>query len=104
VDDEEVSREIEPCFVDRDGRRTDVVVLACTHFPLLLDRLQRLAPWPVDWLDPAEAIARRVADLLGPADGAEAAGIATAEFTSGEPPSEALNASLRRFGLEPAEL
>ena len=42
------------------------VVLACTHYPLLLDRLVRLAPWPVDWIDPAPAIARRVADLLGP--------------------------------------
>ena len=46
--------------------RTDTVVLACTHYPLLLDRLVRLAPWPVDWIDPAPAIARRVSDLLGP--------------------------------------
>ena len=45
--------------------RTDTVVLACTHYPLLLDRLTRLAPWPVDWIDPAPAIARRVSDLLG---------------------------------------
>jgi glutamate racemase len=36
-----------------------------------MDRLVRLAPWPVDWIDPAPAIARRVADLLGPA-GAQA--------------------------------
>ena len=42
------------------------MVLACTHYPLLLDRLKRLAPWPVDWIDPAPAIARRVSDLLGP--------------------------------------
>jgi glutamate racemase len=65
--------------------RTDTVVLACTHFPLLLDRLQRLAPWPVEWIDPAPAIARRVADLLGP-PGAEAdqAG-ATMIFTSNKP-------------------
>jgi glutamate racemase len=33
----------------------------------MLDRLRRLAPWPVDWIDPAPAIARRVSDLLGPA-------------------------------------
>ena len=31
----------------------------------LLERLQRLAPWPVDWIDPAPAIARRVSALLG---------------------------------------
>jgi glutamate racemase len=48
--------------------RTDAIVLACTHYPLLLDRLIRLAPWPVAWIDPAPAIARRVVDLLGPGD------------------------------------
>jgi glutamate racemase len=32
-----------------------------------MERLIKLAPWPVDWIDPAPAIARRVVDLLGPA-------------------------------------
>ncbi len=67
VSDAEISAEIAPCFVgggESDPARTDTVVLACTHYPLLMDRLVRLAPWPVDWIDPAPAIARRVADLL----------------------------------------
>ncbi len=38
VDDAEIAREIAPCFVEREGRRTDQIVLACTHFPLILDR------------------------------------------------------------------
>lgn len=67
VEDAAITAEIAPCFVAKDGRRTDVVTLACTHYPLLLPRLQRLAPWPVDWIDPAPAIARRTAQLLGPA-------------------------------------
>ena len=69
VSDAEIVAELAPCFVgDRDDHtgRTDTVVLACTHYPLLMDRLVALAPWPVDWVDPAPAIARRVADLLGP--------------------------------------
>src|SRR6266436_930690 len=66
IGDDAIAREIAPCFVTADDRRTDTVVLACTHYPLLLDRLARLAPWPVDWIDPAPAIARRVTDLLGP--------------------------------------
>ena len=69
VSDEDIAAELVPCFVGSgagDAARTDTVVLACTHYPLLLDRLVRLAPWPVDWVDPAPAIARRVADLLGP--------------------------------------
>jgi glutamate racemase len=67
VSDRQILAEIAPCFVgdgERDPARTDTVVLACTHYPLLMDRLVRLAPWPVDWIDPAPAIARRVADLL----------------------------------------
>jgi glutamate racemase len=86
VSDREIVSEIAPCFVeDRGGEpgRTDTVVLACTHFPLLMDRLVALAPWPVDWIDPAPAIARRVANLLGP--GGDDAGHVRAEmlFTSG---------------------
>lgn len=66
--DRDISGEIVPCFVgasEQQSARTDTIVLACTHYPLLLDRLVRLAPWPVDWIDPAPAIARRVSDLLG---------------------------------------
>ncbi len=67
VSDAEISAELAPCFVgdsQASSARTDTIVLACTHYPLLMDRLVRLAPWPVDWIDPAPAIARRVADLL----------------------------------------
>lgn len=64
--DAAIAAEIAPCFVAVDGARTDVVVLGCTHYPLLLRRFETLAPWPVVWLDPAPAIARRVAQLLGP--------------------------------------
>ena len=74
VSDRDIFAELAPCFVgagEADLARTDTVVLACTHYALLMDRLVRLAPWPVDWIDPAPAIARRVADLLGPA-GSEA--------------------------------
>ena len=83
-----------------DRCRTDTVVLACTHYPLLLDRFRRVAPWPVEWLDPAPAIARRVADLLHErAMGAAAAGKPRIVFTSGQAPSAALAASLAPFGI-----
>jgi glutamate racemase len=86
VNDDAIFAELAPCFVgDNERARTDTIVLACTHYPLLMDRLVRLAPWPVDWIDPAPAIARRVADLLRPpgteADHAGAGMI----FTSGRP-------------------
>jgi glutamate racemase len=94
VSDTALRTEIAPCFVD-DGRQTDTVVLACTHYPLLLDRLQRLAPWPVNFVDPAPAIARRVVDLLGPAAPQAGAGSAFAIFTSGHVPQDVMV----RFGI-----
>jgi glutamate racemase len=78
------------------------VVLACTHYPLLLDRLERLATWPVKWIDPAPAIARRVVDLLGPPVPGAASLPARALFTSGRTPAPTLAAALARFGLAEA--
>lgn len=103
VDDGEVRAEIAPGFVERDGRRTDTVVLACTHYPLVLPRLEAVAPWPVTWIDPAPAIARRVGRLLeergaAPAAAAEPA-TAPAFFTGNVPPAPPLAAFLAGRGL-----
>jgi glutamate racemase len=59
-----VRREIAPVFRRRGGRRTDAVVLGCTHYPLLLPDLEAASPWPVSFIDPAPAIARRVASIV----------------------------------------
>ena len=99
VDDDAIGHEIAPCFVTAaDGRRTDTVVLACTHYPLLRERLAERAPWPVDFVDPAPAVARRVTDLLGPPHSG-AAGEAGILFTSGKTPPPALARVLAGFGL-----
>ena len=98
-----IGAEIAPCFVvAADGRRTDCVVLACTHYPLLSALFEDLAPWPVTWIDPAAAIARRVdhvlQDVLGFAPRPLPSGQAVALFT-GRPPGTTLVAALRRRGL-----
>ncbi len=96
VKDAEILAELAPCFVGKsEGIRTDTVVLACTHYPLLMDRFTALAPWPVDWIDPAPAIARRVADLLKPAGGEADDGGAEMFFTSKRP--HALSHALMPF-------
>ncbi len=100
VEDSEIAHEIAPCFIEREGRRTDHVVLACTHFPLIVDRLERLSPWPVGFVDPAPAIARRLDALIGAArPGAPSAHDGAAVFTSGEAPRPAVQKTLRRYGL-----
>ena len=96
--DDELREEIAPCFRD-DGARTDTIVLACTHYPLLLARLQKLSPWPVNFIDPAPAIARRVVNLLGDEAPAEDAGSTRTIFTSGRTPEKAL----RHFGIALSE-
>ncbi|MEZ5788685.1 MAG: glutamate racemase [Xanthobacteraceae bacterium] len=107
VDDDAILEEIAPCFIERDGRRTDAVVLACTHYPLLSAHLTRLSPWPVAWIDPAPAIARRVVQLLGPpglsgADPNDAAEVLAPDrvaFTSAIAPPPAVIRALIGFGL-----
>jgi glutamate racemase len=102
VSDDDVARELAPCFKEVAGRRTDTLVLACTHYPLLLERLQKLARWPVNFVDPAPAIARRITDLLGPA-GPDASYLpGHAVFSSGRTPAPALEMALARFGLSVA--
>ena len=80
--DEALIAGVMPAFVEKDGRRTDEVVLACTHYPFLLPLLEKLAPWPVEWIDPAPAIARRVSDLLGQRIGSGVQSGAEMIFTS----------------------
>jgi glutamate racemase len=98
VSDAALLADIGPCFRD-DGKRTDTVVLACTHYPLLIARLEQIAPWPVNFIDPAPAIARRVAHLLEGAPALSDEGTARVIFTSGYAPA----AILAHFGIRTAE-
>jgi len=104
VDEVAVRAEIEPCFVEQGGKRTDIIVLACTHYPFLVNRMRKMAPWPVDWIDTSEAIARRAASLIEPlptpAERGEVLEDDIAIFTSGEP-DPLTSKLLRGFGLVP---
>lgn len=60
-----IRQQINACFVQENAaKRTDIVVLACTHYPFIVNLLRELSPWPVDWLDPAHAIAKRARNLI----------------------------------------
>jgi glutamate racemase len=99
VADAAIKAEITGCFVEADARRTDTVVLACTHYPLLTARFRVVAPWPVEWLDPAPAIARRVADLMRDRLPGAPPGPPRIIFTSGRTPSPALAKALAGYGF-----
>ena len=98
--DNEIAAELRPCFVEDGILRTDVVALACTHYPLLLPRLQALAPWLVTWIDPAPAIAQRIVQLIGaPVAEAQTDG-ALGVFTGGMGLGPALRQALAARGLQ----
>jgi glutamate racemase len=104
VPDAEIAAEIAPAFVQEGELATDVVVLACTHYPLLRPRLERLAPWPVTWIDPAPAIAKRAVQLLleqghAAPEPPVLAGEAQAVFTGGDGLPATLVAALAARGL-----
>ena len=71
IDTQLLKTEIAPCFVEDNGLRTDIVTLGCTHYPFLVNEMRKLAPWPVDWLDPAEAVARQARLVLTKTPGAD---------------------------------
>jgi len=64
IDRDLLASQIRPCFHEMDGQSTDIIVLACTHYPFLVEPMDAIAPWPVTWLDPADAIARRLAQVV----------------------------------------
>lgn len=78
----------------------DVVVLGCTHFPLLRDVLIEVAPWPVAWIDSGDAIARRVVQVVS---GYATSGKPGESYVTASAPR--LVAGLASFGFtEPREL
>ncbi|ACK49370.1 glutamate racemase [Methylocella silvestris BL2] len=97
--------EIAPAFVEAEGRRTDAIALACTHYPLLIAQFERLAPWPVAWIDPAPAIARRTDHVLTAELGFAAGGGETARkpalavFTGSKEAGPKLREALRLRGI-----
>lgn len=94
---EAITAAIRPMLDQPRGDLIDTVVLACTHFPLLADELAAAMPG-VTFVDGGPGIARRIAWLSKDQPWPDAAPDGIAVFT-GAPPSPALAASLRRFGL-----
>jgi glutamate racemase len=77
----------------------DIVVLACTHFPLVADRLAAAAPRPLRFVDGAQGIARRVAYLTREQSWPDRPALGIAVFTAPVDLPEGLRASLARYGL-----
>ena len=97
IDVEEVAEAIEPLLQHPRGAQMDVVVLACTHFPLLAEELALALP-KVSQVHGGPGIARRIAYLTEGQGwpGENPAGVAL--FTGGQP-GESLRGILSGMGL-----
>ena len=64
-----VTEEVAHIYMDQvfqDGARdADVLVLGCTHYPLIRTLLRRVVPQSVEIVDSAESTAAKVVELLG---------------------------------------
>lgn len=85
------------------GTDMDVLVLACTHFPLLSAELARACPRPIRFVDGADGIARRVAHLLADVEWPATRPPGQAIFTDGADAVADLRPALLDFGIERLE-
>lgn len=104
VRDEDLAEELVKLTGQAGGEELDQIVLACTHFPLLRDKLISLAPVGITFVDSGEAIARRVMSLLGQdirRDAPKSAMVRGDLWTTGQSESsERLRKAASRFGFE----
>lgn len=101
IDPDAIARIAQALMNAGDAQKMDVLVLACTHFPLLKDELGKYLPGHLKLIDSGVAIARRVEFLL--ADGAEPPeGFIpehVAVFTKATAAAEQLAPALTGFGI-----
>jgi glutamate racemase len=68
IDEAILQTSVNGLFDQNGGKEMDVVVLACTHYPHVKDKLAAFAPHAVIWVDSGAAIARRARELLNTHD------------------------------------
>jgi glutamate racemase len=101
-DPQAVRAELDGLLGQPGGREIDVIVNACTHFPLLTAALEAAAPG-VTFIDGGPGIARRVADLTKDQGWPETPAPGRAVFTARSPRTDALAPALAQYGLMTTE-
>lgn len=92
---------VSPLFQQPGGGDIDVVVLACTHFPLVRDQIAAACPHHVRILiDTGEAIARQAQRVAPVTSTGSGAGSPIAYLTGGRANKAAYAPAFRRHGFE----
>lgn len=61
---EDIAQEIHALLNMPTAEHIDTVCLGCTHYTFVLPHLQELSPRHIQWLDPANAVAKHALDLI----------------------------------------
>lgn len=93
-----VEAAVRPMFAQPRGAEIDVVVLACTHFPLIADAIQRACGSHVKLIDSGEAVARQALRVAPPHEPGAAMGDPIAYVTGGAANRAAMAPALNRLG------
>lgn len=101
IDQEQVAHAVKPLF-EGPGARIDVVVLACTHFPLIREAIGEACPPHVKLIDTGEAVARQAVRVVTGSVPSE--GGAIAYVTGGAANRAAMAPALARFGYDTIEV
>lgn len=102
VDQEQVTYAVKPMFDGMQGQLIDIVVLACTHFPLIRAEIQAACPPHVRLIDTGEAVARQAMRVAPKTD--RPPGEAVAYVTGGAANRAAMAPALARFGYVTIEV
>ncbi len=102
VDQSQVAYAVAPMFDGLEGQLIDIVVLACTHFPLIRKEIQAACPPHVRLIDTGEAVARQALRVAPKTPRPE--GEAIAYVTGGAANRAAMAPALARFGYVTIEV
>lgn len=61
---EDIEQEIHALLAMPTAEQIDTICLGCTHYTFVLPYLQELSPRNIQWLDPADAVAKHALDLI----------------------------------------
>ena len=98
-----VAAELDGLFRQPGGDAIDVIVNACTHFPLLEDAMRRVAPPGMRFVDGGPGIARRIAHLTAGQPFPAAAAPARLVFTRLDERERAIATALAARGFAAPE-
>lgn len=64
IDLNAIKQAIDGIFLQNNSNKIDVIILACTHYPLIKEFLIKESPKTINWIDSGQAIAKRITQVL----------------------------------------